>query len=282
MPAGFRGLGIGPPDFWAPFSLVGQFGRNQGREDEVPIDVIGRLKPGMSPETAAAGLTVWAEGRTERRTASAPAPTAILKPSQGTLSADVFEALLVFSPIFFAFGLILMIGCANVANLLLARGVSRQREIGVRLSLGASRRRIVRQLLTESLLLALASAVCGLAVSRLILDVALGVAVATMPPEVAEQVNLGVPAADWRVLVFLLGGAVVSTVFFGLAPALQATRLELVRTPAASHIGTLVDVFDPVAYPASLLGIVTACVLAASTPALRDASIDPIATLRQD
>ena len=138
-----------------------------------------------------------------------------------------------FSPIFFAFGLILMIGCANVANLLLARGVSRQREIGIRLSLGASRRRIIRQLLTESLLLALAAAACGLAVSRLFLD---GCALCGDDYRAAgafwrsDLARFASPAPDWRVLVFLVAGAIVSTVFFGLAPALQATRLELVRT----------------------------------------------------
>ncbi len=139
---------------------------------------------------------------------------------------------MIFSPIFFAFGLILMIGCANVANLLLARGVSRQREIGIRLSLGASRRRIIRQLLTESLLLALAAAACGLAVSRLFLEGALYTVTTTVPPEILEvDLSRYAPAAaDWRVLVFLVAGAIVSTVFFGLVPALQATRLELVRT----------------------------------------------------
>ena len=143
------------------------------------------------------------------------------------------DALLVFSPLFFAFGLILAIGCANVANLLLARGISRQREIGIRLSLGASRRRIIRQLLTESLLLALAAAACGLAVSRLFLEGALYAVLTTLPPEIAQFVNLfnlAVVTRDWRMLVFMVAGAIVSTVVFGLAPALQATRLDLVRT----------------------------------------------------
>jgi predicted permease len=251
MPDGFRGLGILAPDFWAPLALAGRFrDAYAGRENEIAVNVVGRLKPGISPQAAAAGLTVWASGRTDlppSRAPRAPAslaeasggggktvpgrPAAIrLRPSQGTLAADV-ESVMVFSPIFFAFGLILMIACANVANLLLARGVSRQREIGIRLSLGASRRRIIRQLLTESLLLALAAAACGLAVSRLFLVGALR-SYTTLVPSVLVEVDLTrwVPAADWRVMVFLVAGAMLSTVFFGLAPALQATRLELVRT----------------------------------------------------
>ena len=223
MPDGFRGLGITPPDYWAPLALAAQF--RDAREETIPIEVIGRLKPGLAPEAAAAAVSAWATGR------AAPGRPirASLSPRQGTLSSDGFG--LVFAPLFFAFGLILMIACANVANLLLARGLSRQREIGIRLSLGASRRRIIRQLLTESLILSLAAATCGVVVARLFLDGALYAVIVTLPPEIAQFVslfNLTAPTADWRVLVFLVVGAIASTVFFGLAPALQATRVDLV------------------------------------------------------
>jgi predicted permease len=234
MPDGFRGLGITPPDFWAPLALAEQFRDDAaGSEGEITVEVIGRLKPGLSPEAATAALAIWASGRPDFKALPGRPAAVALRPRQGTLSWDVLSQLLVFSPIFFAFGLVLMIGCANVANLLLARGVSRQREIGIRLSLGASRRRIIRQLLTESLLLALAAAAGAFLVSRLFLDGALSAAMTTIPPEFVQFVsllNLATPAADWRVWIFLLAGAVVSTVFFGLAPALQATRLDVVRT----------------------------------------------------
>ena len=135
----------------------------------------------------------------------------------------------VVAPLFFAFGLILLIGCANVANLLLARAVARQREIGIRLSLGATRRRIVRQLLTESLLLALVAAAAGFAISRVVLEAIIYAVMTSMPPDLGD-IRLSVPDADWRVLLFLIVGAGVSTMFFGLAPALQATRIEPIRT----------------------------------------------------
>jgi predicted permease len=225
MPPDFRGLSMTAPDGWAPFGLVGRFRRASA--DDVRIDaVIGRLAAGVSPRTAEAALTVWAsrQPRAEERPALVR-----LEPNDGTLKGEAGEVLMVFAPVFVAFALVLLIGCANVANLLLARGVSRQREIGVRLSLGASRPRVIRQLLTESLLLAVASAAAGFLVSELLLAVALRTLLSTLPPEFAERITLSAPSADWRMPIFLIAAALVATASFGLIPALQATRVELVR-----------------------------------------------------
>jgi predicted permease len=232
MPDDFRGLGITAPDYWAPLAQFRDDPARRADEGIASVEVIGRLKPATSREAATAALALWASRRPEFNTLAGRRTQVWLIPRQGTLSADDIATQLAFVPLFFAFGLILMIGCANVANLLLARGVSRQREIGIRLSLGASRRRIIRQLLTESLLLALAAAAGALVVSRLFLEAALSAAMTTIPSEFTQFVsmlNLAAPAADWRVLTFLVAGAVVCTVFFGLAPAVQATHLDLVR-----------------------------------------------------
>jgi hypothetical protein len=167
MPEGFRGLEVSAPDFWAPLARVGDFVRDvRGNEDTVGVEIIGRLKPGVSMESARAQLAAWDsnQSRPPDRTMSIE-----LVPRRGTVPQPL-EADRVSAPLFVAFGLILLIGCANVANLLLARGVARQREIGIRLSIGASRRRIVRQLLTESVMLALAAAAGGYLVQRLALE----------------------------------------------------------------------------------------------------------------
>jgi predicted permease len=237
MPDGFRGLNVTTPAYWAPLASAAQF-RDvfAGREETMAIDVVGRLRRDLSPEAAAASLGAWASRARAARTGTNTSDgdiSVMLTPRQGTLPDPALEALVAFAPLFFAFGLILLIGCANVANLLLARSLARQREIGVRLSLGASRRRIIRQLLTESLLLSLAAAACGLVVSRMILEGLLAAAITLPPPQIVQLIglmNLTVPTPDWRVVLFLAAAATMSAVFFGFAPALQATRLDLVRT----------------------------------------------------
>ena len=228
MPAGFRGLAVGAPDFWAPLSQLAQFLPDQrGREDSVGVEIVGRLKPGVSRENARAQLAAW-DSNQSAAAVDRRAMNIDLVPRRGTIPQPM-EALAVFTPLFFAFGLILVIGCANVANLLLARGMARQREIGVRLSLGASRRRIVRQLMTENLLLAMAAAAVGYMVSRLALEGTVYWVMRVAPVDLGN-VNINVPAADWRVALFLVVAATMATALFALMPALQATRIEPART----------------------------------------------------
>ncbi|MGH9387433.1 MAG: ABC transporter permease [Vicinamibacterales bacterium] len=229
MPEGFRGLTVAPDDYWAPLSMLGHVRPiDRGREASVGVGIIGRLKPGLSQQAAVAQLAVWDASQSSGSPIKRGASHITLVPRRGTVEQPL-EALLVSAPLFFAFGLILLIGCANVANLLLARAVVRQREIGIRLLLGAARGRIVRQLLTESLLLALVAAAAGFAISRVALQAVVNAMMTSWPPEIGD-LRLLVPGADWRVLLFLIAGAGVSTIAFGLAPALQATRIEPLRT----------------------------------------------------
>jgi predicted permease len=227
-PAGFRGLEMQGPDAWAPLSQVGQFRpADRGREDRVGVEIVGRLRPGVSRAQALAQLSAWYSHQ-PKETPASRAVTLALVERRGT-DPRPMDTLVVFAPLFVAFGLVLLIGCANVANLLLARGVARQREIGIRLSLGASRRRIVRQLMTESVLLALVAAAGGYAISRLALEGGVSWMLRTLPVDLGD-VNLSVPAADWRVALFLVAAAVLATGFFALMPALKATSVDPVRT----------------------------------------------------
>jgi predicted permease len=229
MPGEFFGLSAAPPDFWGPLAALAQFDPSaRGQEDRRPVEVVGRLKPDLPAAAALDSLKQWAAGPGLKQVATETVSIA-LTPSTG-LGPEAKDALPAFAPLFFAFALVLLIGCANVANMLLARGLARQAEIGIRLSLGASRRRIARQLLTENLLLALMAAACAYPAARLFMQTCLYVAASWSPPEIAEQLFAVIPALDWHVLAFLAASAIGATAVFGVIPALHATRLDPVRT----------------------------------------------------
>ena len=225
--ASFRGLRVGlPPAFWVPMRITPN--EADSVRDNRGLEIIGRLKPAVTLAQAQSQLTTIAArlaqeypktnlGTLERP--KDPKPVTIAQESRLHPMARVGLWRVSFL-LFIVFGLVLLIACANVANLLLARASARRREIAVRLALGASRRRLVRQLLTESLLLALLGAVAGLILTQW----TAGILPRFFAPGDLDGVDF---SPDWRVLVFTLGVALITGIVFGLVPALQATRLNL-------------------------------------------------------
>jgi predicted permease len=209
------------------------------------LRVMGRLKPGATLQQAQAQLeTTFQQSVDEHRAARNTQSLASGGNAIGPLDPKVYPRLSLVSgaqgemnyrednaPSLFLLlgvvGIALLIACANVANLLLSRAASRQKEIGVRLALGASRWRLIRQLLTESVLLAAAGGALGLVFAMWIKDGLL--AVNDWGPSALE------PKLDWRVLGFTLGLSLLTGIIFGLAPALQATKVDL--TPALKDSG---------------------------------------------
>src|SRR6185436_452307 len=137
------------------------------------------------------------------------------------------EMLTVLSPVFAAFVLVLVTSCANVSNVMLARAIARHREMAVRLSIGASRGRIVRQLLTEGLLVAVLAGCAGLGLAAWGLRIATVVLFSTLPPSVAPILRVAPLPFDSRVFLFALAVSAAATLLFALLPALQASRLSL-------------------------------------------------------
>jgi predicted permease len=225
--AGFSGLGSRPSEFWAPLTMAARFDAGPdlfGPEHPPSVSVVARLQAGYGRRQARASLTFWAQRLTAENPDAKKAAQAFLV-SRATTKPVNLKTALTFTPIMAAFSLVLLIGCANVANLMLARSFARQREIRTRLSLGASRRRVIRQLLTESMLLALPSAAAAVAVSEATIRVCLRVLAATLPPGVAGfAARIPELHSDLRVFAFTLFVAVGAAMVFGLAPAIQATR----------------------------------------------------------
>ncbi len=243
----FTIAGVAPPEFFgvAPGSnpvlyipIVNRpsLARNYGNEHDTMfidshfywVDIMGRLRPGVTLARAQAELAArfhqfaLSSAANDKERADLPA----LWLEEGGSGMDAlrhqFSKPLLVLMTMVAF--ILVIACANIANLLLARAIARQREIAVRLSLGASRLRVLRQLLTESVLLALLGGILGLAIAaagvRFLIWLLAGG---------REDFSLRAQL-DWRILAFTIAVAFATGIFFGLAPAIAATRVDV--TPA--------------------------------------------------
>jgi predicted permease len=203
------------------------------------LELLGRLKPGVSHDQAAAAMTVLG-GQIARAHRSADgnprvAPRFFIEDGSRGHTSMLRDLRFPLQILMATVGLILLIACANVANLLLARAGARQKEIAIRLAAGAGRTRLIRQLLTESLLLSTLGGVAGLALAASIS----GFMVSFTPPNNAAFTSLTLDnSLDLRVLAFTFSISLLTGILFGLAPALSASRPDLV--PALKDEATIV------------------------------------------
>jgi putative ABC transport system permease protein len=213
-----RLLEFGPPsDVYIPFQLDPNT-TDQGHY----FQVVARLKPGVTLQQAQARLQASAKDfRTRFPVALGPKDGFTATPYRDAMVQNVRPVLLVLLG---AVSLVLLIACANVANLLLVRATSRRREIAIRAAIGARRGRIMRQLLTESVLLSLAGGALGLLLGFVGIRAMLAVNTAGLPRLGEDGIAVDL---DWRMLLFAASVSILTGIVFGLFPALQASRADL-------------------------------------------------------
>jgi predicted permease len=216
MPPGFDPM-VAQEQLWMPIAFTPE---RRAEHDGHYLVVMGRLARGVSLEQANTEMVSITRGLAQRYPDDNAGRSARVTILQELILGNVRERLLVLLG---AVGLVLLIACGNVSNLLLARGAARAKEIAIRGAIGAGRGRIMRQLLTESLVLSLLAALAGTTLAYGMIRGLLASAPDNIP-------RLDQTRVDWVVLAFALGIAVVSSVMFGLAPALRAAREHLNAT----------------------------------------------------
>lgn len=240
--AGRQVLGVMPADFdfpsnktqiWLPLHNDGRDITSYWASDYMPV--IGRLRSGVTIQQANAEARMFQSRVGELFPWKMPADwnaDITVLPLQSSMVADVRTRLFMLLG---AVALILLIACANVANLMLSRAATREREISIRSALGAGRRRITRQLLTESVVLASLGGLFGLALAT----AGLSLLRFAMP---ADTPRLADVSMDWRVLLFTGGLSVLTGIIFGLAPALQSSRAALMNALRSGTRGAAISV----------------------------------------
>jgi len=227
-PEGFKGTEfVYSPEIWLTASMMewAEPGATWlDDRDSKNFFAIGRLKPGVNAQQAEASLNLLSRQLGKEYPDSNEGQTIKVGPP-GFILPDLRGAVVSFTWVMMAaVGLVLLVTCTNLAGLMLARATDRRKEIAIRLAMGANRLRLIRQLLTESILLSFIGGGAGLLLAFWILKVLL----ALKPPiDFPLALDVGV---DWRVLLFSLAVSVAAGAVFGLAPALQATRPNLVGT----------------------------------------------------
>src|SRR3989440_379892 len=223
---GFIGTEVAySPEIWTPFMMapVIEPGSNfLENRDSDNLFVVGRLKPGVTKAQAEAELkAITLEIGKEHPTESADRGIELIPP--GLFIPDIRNSVFAFAAVLTAVGaLVLLLACVNLANLLLARATERRKEIAIRLAVGANRARLIRQLMTESVMLSLTGGIFGVLVAATINRIVQRV---DYPIDVALFFDLRI---DWRVLSFTLGLSILTGMLFSLIPALQSSKPALV------------------------------------------------------